>query len=127
MELLVDTHAVIWFITNDSNLPKKIKAIIEDSGNRCVVSIASLWEIGIKHSLGRLELKSDLEKIFEIVEQSGFGILPITPEHILASTKLDLHHRDPFDRIIIAQAIMEKLTIISKDAQFKSYPVKVIW
>lgn len=127
MKLLVDTHALIWFITNDRSLPKKTKTIIEDSDNSCVVSVASLWEMGIKYSLGRIELKSDLENIFRIIEKSGFGLLPITPEHILASTKLGLHHKDPFDRIIIAQAITEKLTIISKDKQFKYYPVKVIW
>lgn len=127
MNFLIDTHAVIWFITNDDNLPQKTKALIEDTDNKCMVSIASLWEIGIKHSLGRLDLKSNLVKIFQIIEQSGFGALPITPEHILENTGLDFHHRDPFDRIIIAQAISENMAVITKDEQFKHYPVKVIW
>lgn len=127
MNLLVDTHAMIWFITNDGSLPLKIKSLIKDAKNKCYVSIASYWEIGIKYSLGRIYLESDLERIFQIIEESGFVLLPVTPEHILENTKLDFHHRNPFDRIIIAQAIKENLSVITKDEQFRNYPAKVIW
>ena len=127
MNLLIDTHAVIWFITEDDQLPVKVKKLIENPENICFVSIASLWEIGIKYALGKLDLNADLEKIFELINQSGLTILPITTTHILASTKLDFHHRDPFDRLIIAQAQSEELPLISKDKQFKSYNIKLIW
>lgn len=127
MNFLVDTHAVIWFITDNLKLPVKAKKIIEDKKNTCYVSIASYWEIGIKHSLGRLDLSADLGEIFQIVEDTGFEILPITPKHILTNSGLEYHHQDPFDRIIISQAITEKLSIISKDGHFEKYKVTVVW
>ena len=83
MNFLVDTHAIIWFITNDSKLPKKVLIAIQNPENTCYVSIASFWELGIKISIGRLDLNTDLENIFEIILESGFELLPITPKHIL--------------------------------------------
>jgi PIN domain nuclease of toxin-antitoxin system len=127
MDLLIDTHAVIWFITEDSNLPLKTRRIIENTDNNCFVSIATYWEIAIKHSLGRLNLDAELEKIFQIIENSGFELLPITTNQILINAGLPLHHHDPFDRIIIAQAICENLRIVSKDGQFDIYKVPLIW
>jgi len=127
MNLLIDTHALIWFITEDDQLPIKVKELIEDATNTCFVSIASLWEIGIKYSLGKLDLKADLKKIFELIEQSGLTLLPITTTHILTNTALDFHHRDPFDRLIIAQTKSEGLTLISKDGVFKDYNINLIW
>lgn len=127
MNLLIDTHALIWFITEDSLLPLETKAIIENTNNVCYVSIASLWEMAIKYSLGRLNLFSDLENIFKIIERSGFELLPVTPSHILTNSRLDFYHQDPFDRIIIAQAICEDLKIVSKDNQFQNYDVSIIW
>lgn len=127
MNLLLDTHAIIWFITEADQLPENVKALIEDAGNECFVSIASLWEMGIKHSLGRLDLKADLKKIFELIDQSGLSVMPITTTHILTSTTLAFHHRDPFDRLIIAQAKSEGLTLISKDGMFRDYNINLIW
>jgi PIN domain nuclease of toxin-antitoxin system len=127
MNLLIDTHAVIWFITEDSKLPLKTKKIIENTENNCFVSIATYWEIAIKHSLGRLNLDSELENIFRIIEKTGFEILPITTNQILINARLPQHHQDPFDRIIIAQAIQDDLRIVSKDGQFKNYQVSLIW
>lgn len=127
MDILIDTHAVIWFITEDKKLPLKTKQIIENIENNCFVSIATYWEIAIKHSLGRLDLNSDLERIFQIIEETEFEILPITINRILKNAKLEYHHHDPFDRIIIAQAIYENLSIITKDEQFKNYEVPLIW
>ena len=127
MDLLIDTHTVIWFITEDAKLPLKTKKIIENSENNCFVSIATFWEIAIKHSLGRLNLDSNLENIFQIIEKTGFEILPITPNQILINAGLPYHHQDPFDRIIIAQAILENLKIVSKDGQFENYHVSLIW
>lgn len=127
MNLLIDTHAVIWFITEDSKLPLKTKKIIENTENNCFVSIATYWEIAIKHSLGRLNLDTELENIFRIIEKTGFEILPITTNQILINAGLPHHHQDPFDRIIVAQAIHDDLKIVSKDGQFKKYQVSLIW
>jgi PIN domain nuclease of toxin-antitoxin system len=127
MNLLIDTHAVIWFITEDSKLPLKTKKIIENTENNCFVSIATYWEIAIKHSLGRLNLDSELENIFRIIEKTGFEILPITTNQILINAGLPHHHQDPFDRIIIAQAIQDDLKIVTTDGQFKNYQVSLIW
>jgi len=127
MNLLVDTHALIWFITDNNKLPINTKKFIESNDNDCYVSIATFWEIGIKNSIGRLDLNSDLQKIFRIIEESGFDILPITTNHILQNADLELYHQDPFDRIIIAQAMVEKMTIITKDTQFKNYNIPIVW
>lgn len=127
MNLLLDTHAVIWFITEDDQLPPRIKELIEDTTNMCFVSIASLWELGVKYSLGKLDLKVGIKKIFELIDQSGLTILPITANHILTNTTLPFHHRDPFDRLIIAQAKSEDLKLISKDGQFKVYNINTAW
>ncbi|MCD4694942.1 MAG: type II toxin-antitoxin system VapC family toxin [Bacteroidales bacterium] len=127
MDLLVDTHAIIWFITDSGKLPINSKKIIKDTKNNCYVSLATYWEIGIKHSLGRLDLKTDLESIFNLIEDTGFELLPITTNHILKNADLEFHHQDPFDRIIIAQAIIENLTIVSKDNQFDKYKIKLVW
>lgn len=104
-----------------------IKELIEDSTNTCLVSIVSLWEMGIKYSLGKLDLKADLKRIFELVDQSGLTILPITPTHILTNSALNFHHRDPFDRLMIAQAKSERLSLISKDGEFEDYNINLIW
>ena len=127
MNLLVDTHALIWFITDNNKLPINTKKFIESNDNDCYVSIATFWEIGIKNSIGRLDLNSDLQKIFRIIEESGFDILPITTNHILQNADLELNHQDPFDRIIIAQAMVEKMTIITNDTQFKNYNTPIVW
>lgn len=127
MNLLIDTHAIIWFITEDDRLPIKMKELIEDATNTCFVSIASLWEMSIKYSLGKLDLKTDLKRIFEIISQSGLLILPITTTHILTTTSLDFHHRDPVDRLMIAQTKSEGLTLLSKDGVFKEYNINLVW
>ena len=127
MKLLLDTHTVIWFITNDKSLSANAKKIIEDTSNVCFVSIASLWEISIKYRLGKLELKKTIEIIFDLIEQTGFQILPIFPEHLLTNSQLELHHRDPFDRLMISQAIFENYTIITKDPLFMLYEVDLFW
>lgn len=127
MNVLVDTHAAIWFITDDKKLPEFAKQIIQDYQNNCFVSIATLWEMGIKHSLGKLKLETELEKIFEFFPESGFLFLPITPEHILTNVSLPFHHRDPFDRLIVAQAKREGYSLLSKDSEFEKYDVNLIW
>jgi PIN domain nuclease of toxin-antitoxin system len=127
MNILLDTHAVIWFITEDSKLPLASKRIIENPENNCFVSLATYWEMSIKHSLDRLHLQYPLARIFEIIEESGFELVPITSSHILTVSTLAFHHRDPFDRMLIGQAINEGMKIMSKDDQFGKYPSEIIW
>lgn len=127
MDFLVDTHAIIWFITDDEKLPQNVKETIQRKENNCYASIVSFWEIGIKYSLGRLILNSDIDAIFQIIEDSGFEILPVSPKHIVTNTNLPFHHQDPFDRLLIAQALTENLILLSKDHQFSNYDVSLFW
>jgi len=123
MELLLDTHTFIWFINGDKSLPERIKRSIANIDNSCFISIASLWEMAVKLSLGTLKLKSDFNKIAGFLDDNEIEVLPVTFDHL----QLSYHHRDPFDRIIIAQCITEKLTILTKDEYFKKYPAKTMW
>jgi PIN domain nuclease of toxin-antitoxin system len=127
MNYLLDTHTLIWFIVDDPTLPLAVKRQIEDTDNRCFFSIASIWEIGIKHSNGKLDLKFNLEEIIKITESSLIELLPISVNHILKNSSLPFNHRDPFDRLLIAQAQIENLTIITKDTLFSSYDIKTLW
>lgn len=127
MNYLVDTHVVLWFIADDKKLPVSIKKMIEEDSSIFFVSMATLWEIAIKYSIGRLDLKVDLDGLFKLIEDSGFHLLPIAPEHILRNANLDFFYQDPFDRLIIAQGIEENLKIISKDQTFEKYPIDLVW
>ena len=124
---LLDTHTVIWFIEGDKLLSEKARKEIEDERVINFVSIASLWEVAIKVSLEKLILKTSFSQFNNKLEENGFEILPVTFEDTLLISSLPFHHRDPFDRIIIAQAITNKMTIISKDWLFSSYSPTVIW
>lgn len=106
---------------------KKAINSIKNIDNICYISIASIWEMAIKLSLGKLELNLPFEKIAYILSDNQIGVLPITLNHINKLLNLNFHHRDPFDRIIISQALSEKLTILSKDEEFKKYKVKIEW
>jgi PIN domain nuclease of toxin-antitoxin system len=127
MDLLLDTHAFLWFITGDTQLPARVVKLIDDADNKCFVSIASIWEIVVKLSLDKLEIKGGFETIEDFLENNDIEILPVDFNHTKMLLKLEHHHRDPFDRMIISQAITEKLIIISRDRFFKAYKVKVIW
>lgn len=126
MNFLLDTHTVLWYIGEDPQLPMYLRKQIEDRSNSCFVSIASLWEIGIKSCIGKLSLYADIEVLFESIENTGFILLPVTMVHILSSARLPLHHNDPFDRMIISQCLAEQLTMVSCDKQFRRYDVPVI-
>jgi len=126
MNLLLDTHILLWYLENNPKLPETWKLSIENRHNNISVSIASLWEIAIKISLGKLELMDDLSTIEEILHQQGIAILPIKTSHLLQLLSLPFHHRDPFDRLIIAQAQGEQMTLVSDDSQFAHYPVATL-
>ena len=127
MPYLLDTHTFIWFINGDSSLPKKVINEITDLNNQCFISIASIWEIAIKSKLNKLTLFSAFDKIIEFLDENQIEVLPIGFNHILSLNNLEFHHRDPFDRILIAQAITEELILISKDRNFELYEVNVFW
>ena len=124
--LILDTHAFIWYSENDSKLPESIKIEVETTDRVCI-SIASLWEIAIKLSIGKLSLRSSYESIEASLEPAGIDLLPISFADTVRVMNLPLHHRDPFDRILIAQAINNSLTLVSCDAAFTAYPIQLRW
>jgi PIN domain nuclease of toxin-antitoxin system len=128
MAYLLDTHTFLWFLEGNKSLSKKAKEIITNPKNKTYISIASIWEIGIKISLDKLRLDATLEELKQELISNEIEILPLDFDHIIELSNLDDHHRDPFDRILISQAQTEKLTLLSKDSHFKLYKqVKVIW
>lgn len=128
MNLLLDTHTFLWFIEGNSKLSSQAKRLIEDQENNKLISIASLWEIGIKISLGRLSLLQPFEDFFtKQMELNGFLLLPIQTAHIARVVSLPFHHRDPFDRIIIAQCLAENWPVVSVDSAFDTYPIERLW
>ena len=122
MRLLLDTHALLWWLA-DRGLTDHARDVIADPGNLVMVSAASAWEISIKQALGKVSAPDDLE---QQVEESGFTPLPISIAHGLAAGRLPRHHDDPFDRMLIAQAVGESLTIVTHDKRFSSYNVAVL-
>jgi len=127
MNFLLDTHTFIWFINGDLSLPDKVIAKIKNIENRCFLSIASIWELAIKMKLNKVYLKSDFNNITNLCVENEIEILPISFEHVQELNNLDFHHRDPFDRLIIAQSIAEKLIVITKDEKFHLYSAKCFW
>lgn len=127
MQLLLDTHAFIWFYTGDKQLSSKAKTLINDLSNECFLSIASVWEIGIKTSIGKLELRVNFTGLADFMATNRIVLLLIAFRHIQRLQSLPFHHRDPFDRLLIAQAFAERLTLISRDGFFQQYDVPLIW
>jgi PIN domain nuclease of toxin-antitoxin system len=127
-DLLLDTHAMLWFFWDDSRLSRSAKALIEDSGNRKLVSIASCWEIAIKAGLGKLDLGEPSRPFLSReIARNNFELLPISLDHATAVESLALHHRDPFDRLLIAQAMVERLSLVGADVVFDQYGVSRLW
>ena len=125
---LLDTHTFLWFLNDDEQLSSQAKKIIQNIEGKKFISIASIWEICIKLNLGKLKINVSLNQLKSEILNNGFNLLPLDFEHIINLTTLENHHKDPFDRIIISQAISEKLTIISRDNNFKLYQqIKVVW
>ena len=128
MNLLLDTHAFIWWATEPEKLSSQARAHCEDDNNNLLLSVASVWEMQIELQLGKLKLDDPLRAFIEYQQQADdLRILPIDIEHVFALDNLPLHHKDPFDRIIVAQANVEELFVVSKDEIFSAYPVKLIW
>jgi PIN domain nuclease of toxin-antitoxin system len=128
MRLLLDTHSFLWFIMGDSKLSAIARAAIEDPANEKLVSAASLWEIAIKASLGKLTLAEPFGVIIpRELRRNGFAILPIGVAHANRISTMPFHHRDPFDRLLVAQAQQDSLALVGLDPQFDAYGVMRIW
>jgi PIN domain nuclease of toxin-antitoxin system len=128
VRLLLDSHTLLWFVEDDPQMPDPVKELIEDEQHDKYVSVASVWELAIKVGLGKLTLAKPIEIYLpEVVEQNGFLILPVTTPHALLVAKLPFHHKDPFDRLLIAQSLHETMPIVGIDAVFDSYGVTRYW
>jgi PIN domain nuclease of toxin-antitoxin system len=128
MRLLLDTHALIWWVSSSEQLPKKVLDLLEDADNRLFLSVASIWEMQIKCQNGKLELGKPLAQLVSNQQVSnGLKILLVELSHVYALKDLPDVHRDPFDRIMIAQAIVEDLGFVSADHVLSGYPVRQIW
>jgi PIN domain nuclease of toxin-antitoxin system len=128
VNLLLDTHAFLWFIGGSSSLSKKARTLIEDETNRVFLSTASLWEIAIKISLGKLTLSESFDVLIpEQLAVNGIELLDISVNHAALVANLPFHHRDPFDRLLVAQAQVEQMAVISKDEAFDAYAINRLW
>jgi PIN domain nuclease of toxin-antitoxin system len=124
--VLLDTQAFRWWIADDRRLTRAARKAI--AANTCLLSLASCWEMAIKTSLGKLETPRPLDRFIQgQLEVNGFSLLPIALEHATAVAELPFHHRDPFDRLLAAQARLEELAVVSSDPAFNKYGVRRIW
>ena len=125
MRLLLDTHALLWALADPDRLPPALAEAIRSRRNAVHVSAASTWELIIKAGLGRIELpRSELETV---IAAAGLAELPVTIAHSVRLRDLPRHHRDPFDRILVAQALEEDLTLVSRDSAIRRYAVRTLW
>ena len=128
MQLLLDTHALLWWLADDPALSKRARTAIANTDNLVIVSAASAWEIATKVRLGKLPTAADLAADFDgHLDRQGFQVLPISSEHAIRAGLLPGEHKDPFDRMLIAQAQAENLALVSNEAAFDSYGVRRIW
>ena len=125
MRLLLDTHTLLWLVSDDPQLSKKGTQLLVDPENDLLLSPATYWELAIKISIGKYCLSDPLaDYIDEAMQLYGLSILPITPKHAEATLHLQYHHKDPFDRMLIAQAIVEGVAVVSSDKAYAAYTVK---
>jgi len=128
VKLLLDTHSFLWFIGGAPALSATSRALIEDGDNEKFVSIASLWEIAIKAGLGKLPLAKPFEQLIpEQLQINGFLVLGLTVQHTARLANLPFHHRDPFDRMLVAQSLVENLPLVSKDDVLDAYGIRRVW
>ena len=128
MNILLDTHAFLWFVDDNPRLSQPARVLIESDESQPFLSAASLWEIAIKISLGKLSLNQEYETFIpHHLAWNGIGLLNISLEHTAAVTTLPFHHRDPFDRLLVVQSKIESMTFVSADPAFDAYGVKRVW
>jgi PIN domain nuclease of toxin-antitoxin system len=128
MKILLDSHAFLWFVLGDKRLSLPARLAIEDLNNQRLISIASLWEIAIKFSKGRMQFTEPFELLIpRELQQNRIEILGVELSHVERLVQMPFHHNDPFDRIIIAQSLVEHIPIVSTDIEFSQYSVQIIW
>jgi PIN domain nuclease of toxin-antitoxin system len=125
--ILLDTHALLWWLDNDDRLSANAQKAVEDPSTRVLVSAGSLWEIAIKHRLGKLNAPNLIRNFQIVFDAEGFIELPISGRHAMRAALLPAKHKDPFDRVLIAQAEIEDVPLVSRDSQFDDYSVRRIW
>lgn len=124
MKILLDTHALLWWLIDSDKLGERARELVADPANDILVSMVSFWEIAVKIRVGKLE--ADLDEIMATSSSEGFTVLEIAPSHYRTLMTLPVHHRDPFDHLLIAQAITEQAIFLSEDSYVSAYPVEVI-
>lgn len=127
MNLILDTHTFIWWDSDISQMSQKARHLVEDTSNTIYLSMASVWEIQIKRNIGKLETRKPIAQLIRDQQKNGIKLLSISLEHLIALESIGDFHRDPFDRLIIAQALTEELAIITKDKAFRHYDVPLVW
>jgi PIN domain nuclease of toxin-antitoxin system len=128
VRVLLDTHALLWFVAGDAQLSAAARSAIEAESNRPLVSMASVWEMGIKISLGKLDVGMQFGVfVRDHILGNGMEVLAITPAHVERVAGLAFHHRDPFDRLLIAQALEEGVSIVGRDSEFSKYGITLVW
>jgi PIN domain nuclease of toxin-antitoxin system len=128
MRLLLDSHTVLWAATDDDRLPDNVRELIADRRNRVVVSVASTWELTLKALAGRLRLPEPPAAYFDgLVRDFGLDLLAVRQGHVAALPELPEIHEDPFDRMLVAQALVEDLDLVTGDERIRRYPVRTIW
>jgi PIN domain nuclease of toxin-antitoxin system len=126
VRLLLDSHTFLWWVSNAPALKKRARTLIADTRNGCYLSHASAWEMAIEASLGKLTLPSTVEQfVMDQCAINGFRLLPVTLAHIGLVEQLPFHHRDPFDRLLVAQARIEGMTLVSRDPTLKAYGISL--
>jgi len=126
--LLLDTHAFLWFIGGSDRLSSHARELIEDEDNDRYLSVASLWKMAIKVNIGKLDVPLPFARLVrQHVTGNAIEVLQVEPEHLDEQRTMPFHHRDPFDRLIIAQAITEEMTVVGRDDAFGEYPVRLVW
>ena len=124
---LIDTHTLLWYLEGNTRISENGKAVIQYPGNQIFTSVVCLWEITTKISLGKLHLPEPFESVIAKMEVLNIGILPLQTAHIMRAATLPLYHHDPFDRMLIAQALTEGMPVVSKNAVFEEYGIEWIW
>ena len=127
MKLLLDTHALLWFQAGDRRLSRTARAAIEARNAEPILSAAAVWEMAIKASLGRLRVPDSVERYAQEKIGQGYSVLAVSWEHAARVERLPWHHRDPFDRLLAAQALVERCPVVTRDRVFKKYGVDVVW
>jgi PIN domain nuclease of toxin-antitoxin system len=128
VNLLLDTHALLWFLAGDVRLSTNARTAIEDLGNTRLFSVAGAWEIAIKTSLGKLTLSGPFHELIPVqLRANRIQLLPLHPDHLNGLLTLPFHHRDPFDRILVSQAVVEDATIVSADTTLDRYEIPRLW